>query len=124
MTRGQLAEWLAAAILTVAGYRIIKRNFSAPTGEIDIIAQKRSLLAFVEVRLRRGRSRVTGLESVDAAKQQRLIRTSQAFVQRYASYQNHKLRFDVLSFGLRDYRPHRGLTFRWTRNAFTPEQLP
>ena len=50
--RGARAEQLAVARLEREGYRIVRRNFRAPGGEIDIIAWDGDVLCFVEVRSR------------------------------------------------------------------------
>jgi hypothetical protein len=49
---GLSAEGRAAALLVVKGYRILARRFRTPLGEIDIIARRRDMLAFVEVKAR------------------------------------------------------------------------
>jgi len=51
---GQEGERIAARHLQKQGYRIIERNFRTRFGEIDLIAQKGSLLAFIEVKARIG----------------------------------------------------------------------
>jgi putative endonuclease len=47
---GLSAEGRAAAYLMLKGYRILARRFRTPYGEIDIVARRRNLLAFVEVK--------------------------------------------------------------------------
>jgi putative endonuclease len=49
---GISAESRAAAFLIVKGFRILARRWRSPVGEIDIIARRRSLLIFVEVKAR------------------------------------------------------------------------
>ena len=49
---GLSAEARAAALLMAKGYRILARRFKTPYGEIDIVAQRRKLVAFVEVKAR------------------------------------------------------------------------
>ena len=49
---GISAEARAAAFLIAEGYRILARRFRTPHGEIDIVARRRHLLAFVEVKAR------------------------------------------------------------------------
>src|ERR1043165_7036152 len=49
---GLSAEARAVAWLTAKGYRILARRFRSPYGEIDIVARRRNLLAFVEVKAR------------------------------------------------------------------------
>lgn len=51
---GRLAESLAAKALEEKGYQILERNFSNKYGEIDIIAQDRDTLVFVEVKAKKG----------------------------------------------------------------------
>ena len=47
---GRTGELLAARFLERRGYRIVERNYRKKWGEIDIIAQKGSVLHFVEVK--------------------------------------------------------------------------
>ena len=49
---GLSAETRAAAYLMAKGYRILAKRFRTPYGEIDIVARRRNLLAFIEVKAR------------------------------------------------------------------------
>ena len=49
---GISAESRACVYLIAKGYRILARRFKKPYGEIDIVARRRGLLAFVEVKAR------------------------------------------------------------------------
>ena len=49
---GLSAESRAAAFLIAKGFRILARRWSSPVGEIDIVARRRHLLVFVEVKAR------------------------------------------------------------------------
>src|SRR4026208_295950 len=49
---GLSAESRAAAYLVAKGYRIVMRRFKSPVGEIDIVARRRGVLVFVEVKAR------------------------------------------------------------------------
>ena len=49
---GLSAESRAAALLIAKGYRIVARRWRSPVGEIDIVARRRRLLVFVEVKAR------------------------------------------------------------------------
>jgi len=51
---GRRAEWIAAAWLTLKGYRILARRYSVAGGEIDIVARRGDVVAFVEVKARPG----------------------------------------------------------------------
>src|SRR5215217_6408939 len=49
---GLSAESRAAAFLMAKGYRILAKRFRTPYGEIDIVARRRNLVAFIEVKAR------------------------------------------------------------------------
>lgn len=51
-TTGQLGENIAVTYLQNKGYRIIERNFKTNFGELDIIAENKGFLIFVEVKYR------------------------------------------------------------------------
>ena len=76
---GDFAERLAVQHLLAKGYRIRERNFRIPEGEIDIVAEQGEVLAFVEVRCRRGQSLGTASESLTPAKQRRLLALAEAY---------------------------------------------
>lgn len=50
---GFWGESKAAGYLKRNGYKILERNFRCPFGEVDIIAQKDDVTAFIEVKTRR-----------------------------------------------------------------------
>ena len=77
---GALGERLAAAHLAAKGYEILERNFRCPEGEIDIVARKGELLAFIEVKARRGRAMGTPEEAVGYRKRRRLQRVAEAYL--------------------------------------------
>jgi putative endonuclease len=51
---GRLTEAMAAEALKQKGFEILEQNFSNKFGEIDIIAQDRETLVFVEVKAKTG----------------------------------------------------------------------
>jgi len=71
---GHMAEFLAAGYLMLKGYRIIQRRYKCKLGEVDIIASKGDMLAFVEVKARR--NMVSALESLSFNQRQRIIRAA------------------------------------------------
>ena len=77
---GDFGEELTASYLEKKGYRILDRNYSKPFGEIDIIAIKDDLIAFVEVKTRKSDAFAYAAEAVDFYKQQRIRRASQAYL--------------------------------------------
>lgn len=79
---GTRGEMIAARYLQGQGYTILERNWRCPEGELDIISTDGDVLAFVEVRTRRGlRSGPTPEESITPAKQRRLIQLAQLYLQ-------------------------------------------
>ena len=78
---GRLGEELAARALAARGCRIRERNWRCPVGELDIVAQDGDVLAFVEVKTRRGREFGTPEEAVTPAKQAKLVELAATYVQ-------------------------------------------
>ena len=77
---GDFGEEITAEYLENNGYRILDRNYSKPFGEIDIIAIKDGLIAFVEVKTRKSDAFAYAAEAVDFYKQQRIRRASLAYL--------------------------------------------
>ena len=48
--KGDIGEEVVCKYLEKNGYRIVERNYLRPWGEIDIIAERPSLLSFIEVK--------------------------------------------------------------------------
>jgi putative endonuclease len=78
---GELGERLAGEHLLAKGYRIRESNFRTAAGEIDIVAEAGGVLAFVEVKCRRGSSMGTAAESLSPAKQRRMVEMAEAYGQ-------------------------------------------
>lgn len=91
--RGAAGEEYAAGILSGLGYRILARNFSSRYGEIDVIAEKGEVIAFIEVKTRRSGSMVSGLEAVTKSKQRKIIVTAMWYMKTHAL--DLQPRFDV-----------------------------
>ena len=81
---GNIGEALAAKHLRKKGYKIIKKNYVALGAEIDIIAENKDKLAFVEVKTRTaGRENPKELRpasSVTREKQRKIISTAKYFL--------------------------------------------
>jgi len=77
---GRWGEEEAARFLRRRGMKILERNYRTPVGEIDIIARKGKVLAFIEVKTRRGTAFGTPQEAVGAAKQRQILRTAQWYL--------------------------------------------
>lgn len=80
---GEAGEKFVADYLRQKGYIIIKRNWrDSRYGELDIVAENREHIVFVEVKTRQKNSLVSGIEAVDFAKQQRTKNAAQTFMRR------------------------------------------
>jgi putative endonuclease len=91
---GLSAESRAAAWLIAKGYRILARRFRTPHGEIDIVARRRQLLAFVEVKARGSLDEAA--YAVTPRQQQRIIAAAQAWLMTHPEHANFELRFDAM----------------------------
>jgi len=91
---GIIAEYLCMALLVVKGYTILARRHRNHGGEIDIIARRGGVVAFIEVKARA--SAKDALESVTADKCVRLQRAAEGFVASHPRYAQLDLRFDVM----------------------------
>jgi putative endonuclease len=105
---GLLAETVAAWILRLQGYRIVARRYKAPVGEVDIIARRGKVTAFVEVKARAVLD--DALQSVSVQSQARITRAAQHFLLK-AGRGDDVLRFDVIALAP-------PLSWRHLRNAW------
>ncbi|MCB9942528.1 MAG: YraN family protein [Geminicoccaceae bacterium] len=94
---GRRAETVAVWFLRLKGYRILARRYATGQGEIDIIARRGRLVAFVEVKRRRHLDRA--LEALDRRQCRRIMRAAQVFMQRFPSVERLDLRFDLIAVG-------------------------
>lgn len=93
---GVFGEEEAARSYRRLGYIILDANYRCPFGELDLVALRDNMLVFAEVRTRDAHAEITPAETVDAAKQQRLIATAKHFLRRYPEYADCDMRFDVI----------------------------
>lgn len=113
---GRFGEEQAAKYLRKNGYRIVEMNLRCRLGEIDIIAENREYLVFVEVKLRKNADFAEAREFVTYSKQRRIIATAQLWLTQHES--DKQPRFDVVEV----YAPGgaRGaLTINHIENAFS-----
>jgi len=96
---GKLGEDLAAAYLEENGYSIVERNFVIQKAEIDIIAQKDSILAIIEVKTRSSLDFGSPQDFVKQKKIQLLIKAVNAYINdREKGFQEDlEIRFDIIA---------------------------
>src|SRR6202021_3740043 len=88
---GLSAETQAAAILIAKGYRILAKRFRTPHGEIDIVAKRRNLVAFVEVKARASLDEAAF--AVTPRQQARIIDAAQAWLVAHPEHPEFELGF-------------------------------
>lgn len=91
---GLRAEGWAAWQLRFKGYRILAMRYKTPVGEIDIVARRGSVLAFVEVKARGDAA--AAAEAIHGRNQQRVVRAAQHYLQAHPEYASLTIRFDAL----------------------------
>lgn len=89
-------ENIAAKHMLSCGYTVVCRNFRKPCGEIDLIVEKDQRLVFCEVKTRTSHSINDALASVSLAKQRKISRTAQEYVNQNPQFSNYVFRFDVI----------------------------
>ena len=78
---GILGEKLARDFLRKRGYRIRGANYRCPEGEIDLIAEDKDCLVFIEVRTKRSREFGSPEESITPTKKKRLRTVASRYLQ-------------------------------------------
>ena len=93
---GKKGEELAVSALESRGYAIIARRYRTRCGEIDIVADDRGTLVFVEVKARADAEFGTAAEAVTPWKQRRLVRMARDYLTR-ERIDDRPCRFDVVA---------------------------
>jgi putative endonuclease len=101
---GLSAESRAAAFLIAKGYRILAKRFRTPYGEIDLVARKRNLIAFVEVKARA--SLDDAAWAVTPRQQQRIVNAAQAWLMAHPEHAEFDMRFDAMLIAPRSLPRH------------------
>jgi putative endonuclease len=95
-SRGAAGEERAASYLAETGWVVRERNFRAPSGEIDIIAEKGGEVAFVEVKAWAALPEAELEHAIDRRKQERIVRTARYYLSRRPRLAEMRLRFDIV----------------------------
>lgn len=92
-TKGVLAEYAAALMLILKGYRLLEHRYKTPWGEIDLIAKRGNTLVFIEVKRRR--TLLQGLEAVTPHQQHRIENAGQVYLAS-SKLKTNSLRLDIM----------------------------
>lgn len=94
--KGLWAEMVAVWFLRFKGYRILKTRYKTKWGEIDVIAKRKNVICFVEVKKR---------QTMDAARhaiteknRQRIEKSALKYISDTRQAGDYMLRFDVICF--------------------------
>ena len=107
--RGYLVEKIVRVYLRLKGYKILEQNYRTEVGEIDIIAQRRGIIAFIEVKFRQ--TQHDALHAVPIKTQRRICRAAEHYIahaHRYTQRNADKftLRFDFIAVAPPYYIKH------------------
>lgn len=98
---GHAGELAALEFLKKHGYRILETNARTPFGEIDIVAKKKGIIIFVEVKSRITSSLGPPYLSVTKAKERHIVKNALCYLKRHRSLES-SWRIDIVSVKL-DY---------------------
>ncbi len=101
---GKEAEKAAVDFLKVKGYKILERNYRTKFGEIDIIAQDKDVICFVEVKARHSLNLGSPEEAVFRRKQKQISKAAIHYL-KMNKLLEQAARFDVLALLYIDNRP-------------------
>jgi putative endonuclease len=92
--RGRLGEQLCRWHLRLRGWRILACDWRCPVGEIDILAQRRGILAVIEVKSRPDFA--AGAGALLPRQRRRIARAAEAYLLMRPDLATLALRFDVM----------------------------
>ena len=110
---GRQAEELAKTYLMDMGLEFIDSNFHSRYGEIDLIMKEDDILVFVEIKFRGEKSYGNIVESINRAKQRKIVQTSRIYLQKNKIADRMLCRFDVVFISGRESGG-----INWIKDAF------
>ena len=91
---GKWGEEQALKYLKRSGYKILKRNYKNPFGEVDIIAEKDDTVAFIEVKTRLSENYGAPSEAVNNRRRNKYIQAAKYYF--YGKQIEKTVRFDII----------------------------
>lgn len=92
---GRRAEWAAELFLRLKGYTIVARRFRARGGELDLVARRGRLVAFVEVKRRADRD--DAVAAVTPRNRRRIEVAAAQFLAARPALAQGEIRYDILA---------------------------
>jgi putative endonuclease len=93
---GDRGEQLAAEHLARAGWIVLHRNFRLGHKEIDLVARRGEVVAFVEVKTRAGRGYGHPLEAITPRKQREIYAVAESWIEQFGA-DGDVYRFDAVA---------------------------
>jgi putative endonuclease len=91
---GRFSEYLAALFLLTRGYRLMAFRYRTKVGEVDIVARRGDLVAFVEVKARR--ELMAGVDAVGFTSQSRIRAAGDQWLRHQPDAANLSYRYDII----------------------------
>ena len=113
---GRFGEQTAAEYLKKKHYKIVGLNYSCRFGEIDVIAENKKYIVFVEVKLRKSDSFAEAREFVTQSKQEKIIKTASLWLQ--TNETELQPRFDVIEIYAPEGAASKAVKINHIENAF------
>lgn len=95
MLLGLRGERIAERFLKERGWRTMQRRFRSGHRDIDLVMERRGIVAFVEVKTRSGVSFGSPVEAVQWYKQRQLVKSAHVWISRHGR-EDDAYRFDVV----------------------------
>ncbi|KJV69317.1 YraN family protein [Candidatus Neoehrlichia procyonis] len=110
-TIGYIGEIVIILFLKLKLYTIVKHRYRCPLGEIDIIAVKKNILIFIEVK-----TSIISCAGIPITYRQRhaIIKTARHFIYYYPKFNAYQIRFDACFVSLQHKPIH--IINAWTEN--------
>ncbi len=96
ISRGKFGEIIAKNYLEKNGYKVLFQNYKTRFGEIDIIAEEKDFIIFVEVKYRTNPNFGKAEESINNFKLEKIKKTAEHFIESFNKV-THKIRFDIIA---------------------------
>ena len=113
---GRFGEQTAAEFLKKKHYKIIGLNYSCRFGEIDVIAENKNYVVFVEVKLRKSSEFAEAREFVTLGKQEKIIKTASLWLSQNET--ELQPRFDVIEIYASEGAASKNIEINHFENAF------
>lgn len=110
---GRYGEILASRYLRTKGYLILTAHFNCRLGEIDLVAEDKKHICFVEVKTRSQNMKYAPADAVDVSKRQKIIAASQLYLKDYKM--NRQPRYDIVEVYFENDEP---IKINHIKNAF------